>query len=99
MRSSDVPVGLPFNIAQYALLTNLLAQEAGMELGTLTVFIADAHIYTNQLDLAKEQILRNPHATPEVVINPHDSIYDLTVDHFELRQYEHDDKIPYPVSV
>lgn len=99
MRSSDVPVGLPFNIAQYALLTQLLANEADMVLGTLTVFIADAHIYTDQLDLAKMQILRKPHKLPVVVIKPHESIYSLTLDDFELRYYEHDEKILYPVSV
>lgn len=99
MRSSDVPVGLPFNIAQYALLTQLLAAEAELELGTLTVFIADAHIYLDQLELAKEQIKREPLTLPKVAIKEFDDIYSLTDDHFELIDYEALGKLSYPISV
>ncbi len=76
LRSSDVMLGLPFNIASYALLLHLLAKEANLKEGRLIGFLADTHIYTNHIEGAKEQLMRNPSLLPQIITEPFSSIFD-----------------------
>ena len=106
-RSCDVPLGLPFNVTQYAVLMKLLAQVTGLEAGTLSWSIKDAHIYVNQVDGIKEQLDRYHRKgslpAPELWINPEikdfyafDNSKDLK--DIKLVNYEHMGKISFPLS-
>lgn len=88
-RSSDVFLGLPFNIAQYALLLMMVGQVTGLEARELIVSIGDAHLYKNHIDSAKLQIRRKPYKFPTVKINSEiKNIDDFKVSDFELLDYE-----------
>ena len=69
MRSNDVPFGLPYNIMSYALLNHIFAKHLGLEPGELVYMGWDVHIYQNQIEMAKEQILRDPKPLPQLKIN------------------------------
>jgi thymidylate synthase len=89
-RSSDVFLGLPFNIAQYALLLMMVAQVTGLEARELIVSIGDAHLYTNHLDSAKTQLKRKPFKFPTVKLNSSvKNIDDFKIEDFELTDYEY----------
>jgi len=99
-RSVDVPIGLPFNIAQYALLLKLLCQETGYKEGCLTGFLSNVHIYKNQLDKVKNvQLKRTPKKLPNLYIKNFKNIFEWKYKDIELVDYEHDSFISYPVSV
>jgi thymidylate synthase len=100
-RSVDVPLGLPFNIASYALLLHLLAKEARLGEGKLIGFLADTHIYVNQVDGIREQLTRDPerYALPRVVTEPFGSIWDWTAEHSRIEGYESYPKIDFPIAV
>lgn len=83
MRSCDLMLGIPYNIASYGLLLTLLAKHANLELGELVISLADCHIYTNQIEGAKAQLLRNPLPLPEVVIP------DNTEGRFDIFKWDH----------
>lgn len=100
IRSSDVPVGLPYNISQYALLLHMLAQVTSLEADELIVSIGDAHIYKDQLDKVDIQLGRSPLPLPSLKLNEDiKSIYDFTSDDIEILNYQHHDPIDYPVSI
>lgn len=98
-RSCDVPLGLPYNIASYALLLKLLAKEVGMKEGRLIGFIADAHIYVNQLEGITEQRSRTPGKLCKVDIPNFKSIYDWEHTDLKIEEYEHQGKISFPLAV
>lgn len=99
-RSSDVFLGLPFNIAQYALLLYMVAEVTGLEARELIVSIGNAHLYKNQIDPAKEQLRRKPYPFPklEVVGKPKD-IDSFKLENFELKNYEAHPHIKAPLVV
>jgi thymidylate synthase len=99
-RSADMFLGVPFNIASYALLTHMIAQVCGLDVGTLTICIGDAHIYENHIDQVKEQIRRKPFTLPKLVLNPAiDNIVDFTMDDIGLEDYQSHDAIKAPMAV
>ncbi len=99
-RSADVFLGVPFNIASYALLTMMVAQVCGLEVGDFVHTLGDAHLYSNHLQQADEQLSRTPHALPQMKINPDvKDIFDFTFDDFELQNYEFHPHIKAPVAI
>jgi len=102
-RSCDFPLGVPFNIASYALLMRILCRVSGLTPGTLTWMGGDCHIYRNQLDLMYEQITRVPMAPPGLAIHPRlQTLADFeqaTVEDFALTEYSHHPHIAYEFSV
>ena len=99
-RSADTFIGVPFNIASYALLTMMMAQACNLQPGEFIHTFGDAHLYLNHLDQAREQLTREPRELPQMWINPEvQSIFDFTIDDFELRNYNPHPHIKAEVSV
>jgi len=99
-RSADIFLGVPFNIASYALLTMMIAQVCELELGDFVHTLGDAHLYSNHLDQVDEQLSRKPLALPVMKINSEvNSIFDFKYDDFELQNYESHPSIKAPISV
>lgn len=91
-RSGDIFLGVPFNIASYALLLLMVAQVTGLEPGEYIHTLGDAHIYSNHFDQVNEQLQRTPRQLPHMVLNPDvKSIFDFHYDDFKLEDYD-----PYP---
>jgi len=97
-RSADIAVGVPFNIASYALLNMMIAQECGLTPGIFTHTFGDAHIYSDHLDGIKAQLKREPGPLPRVTI-ANKPIFDLKFEDFELHDYVHQGFIKFPVAV
>ncbi|MBU9712993.1 thymidylate synthase [Evansella tamaricis] len=99
-RSADVFLGVPFNIASYSLLTMMIAQECGLELGDFVHTFGDVHIYKNHLEQVRLQLTRDPRPLPKMKLNPEvKSIEDFTIDDFELVDYNPHPPIKGEVSV
>lgn len=99
-RSADTFLGVPFNIASYALLTMMVAQVCGLEPGDFVHTFGDVHLYSNHLDQAKLQLSRTPKALPKLKINPEiTNLFDFTYEDFELVDYDPDPLIRAAVSV
>jgi thymidylate synthase len=99
-RSADIFLGVPFNIASYALLTMMVAQVTGLKPGDFVHTFGDAHIYNNHFDQVNLQISRSPFPLPQMKINPNvRSIFDFKYDDFELVNYQSHPHIKGEVSV
>jgi thymidylate synthase len=99
-RSADVFLGVPFNIASYALLTLMMAQVCGLQPGDFVHTLGDAHLYSNHLEQARLQLSREPYALPQMKINPGvKDIFSFRYEDFELLNYQHHPHIKAPVAV
>lgn len=99
-RSADIFLGVPFNIASYALLTMMVAQVCGLEAGEFIHTFGDAHLYSNHMEQAELQLSREPHSLPVMKINPAvKDIFKFTFEDFELVGYEAHPHIKAPVAV
>lgn len=99
-RSADIFLGVPFNIASYALLTMMVAQCCDLEVGDFVHTFGDAHLYSNHADQVETQLAREPFTLPEMKINPDvKNIFDFSYDDFELINYECHPGIRAPIAI
>ena len=99
-RSADIFLGVPFNIASYALLLKMVAQVTGYQAGEFIHTLGDAHLYANHVKQASLQLKRTPFVLPEVYVNPDvKSIFEFVYEDFELRNYQAHGHISAPVAV
>jgi thymidylate synthase len=100
MRSVDVFLGLPFNIASYALLTHMIAQVCDLDVGELIISTGDTHIYLNHIEQVKEQLTREPLPPPKLWLNPDIKDIDkFTMDDIKLIGYQSHPPIKAPMAV
>ncbi|MFQ3197054.1 MAG: thymidylate synthase [Paraglaciecola sp.] len=99
-RSGDVFLGVPFNIASYALLTMMVAQVCDLQAGEFIHTFGDAHLYSNHILQANEQLSRQPLPLPNMQINPNiKNIFDFSIDDFELQNYQSHAHIKAPIAI
>ncbi|MFU1520063.1 thymidylate synthase [Vreelandella alkaliphila] len=99
-RSADIFLGVPFNIASYALLLSMVAQVTGLEPGEFVHTLGDAHLYSNHLEQAREQLSRTPKAPPRLSLNPQvTNLFDFTFDDINIEEYESHPHIKAEVAV
>ncbi|GMU51783.1 MAG: thymidylate synthase [Candidatus Xenobia bacterium] len=98
-RSADVFLGVPFNIASYALLTMMVAQVTGLKPGDFVHTLGDAHLYLNHLEQAREQLTRKPFPLPRMEIKSRQDLRDFVYEDFTLHDYQHHPAIRAPIAV
>jgi len=99
-RSANILLGVPFNIASYALLTMMMAQVTGYEPGEFVHTLGDAHLYLNHIEQATLQLSREPYPLPRMRLNPAvSSIFDFRYEDFELLNYQSHPRISAPIAV
>jgi thymidylate synthase len=99
-RSADIFLGVPFNIASYALLTMMVAQVTGYQPGEFVHTLGDAHLYLNHLEQAETQLARRPYPLPQMKLNPNvHSLFDFRYEDFELTGYQSHPAIRAPIAV
>ena len=98
-RSADVFLGVPFNIASYALLTMMIANVCNLKPGKFVHTLGDAHLYLNHIEQAKLQLARTPKKLPKMIIKSRNSIFDFIFEDFELVGYNPHPHIKAPIAV
>jgi thymidylate synthase len=98
-RSADLFLGVPFNIASYALLVHMMAQQAGLEVGEFVWTGGDCHIYDNHIDQVTEQLSRSPYPFPTLQLRKAESIFDYAYEDITVVGYEHHPAIAAPVAI
>jgi thymidylate synthase len=98
-RSADLFLGVPFNIASYALLTHMLAQQAGLEVGDFVWTGGDCHVYDNHVDQVREQLSREPYPAPTLHLRKAASIFEYAFEDVEVVGYRHHPTISAPIAV
>lgn len=98
-RSADVFIGVPFNIASYALLTHLIAHECHLEVGEFIHTFGDAHIYTNHVEQVKQQLERSPRSFPKLTIKGDKSLFDIELSDLIIEDYQPHPAIKAPIAV
>jgi thymidylate synthase len=99
-RSGDIFLGVPFNIASYAMLTHMVAQVCGLGVGDFIHTLGDAHLYSNHVEQAREQLTREPRALPMLRLNPAvTDLFDFSFDDITIEAYDPHPAIKAPVAV
>lgn len=98
-RSADLFLGVPFNVASYALLTHMVAQQVGLEVGDFVWTGGDCHVYDNHVEQVTEQLTRTPYAFPTLALRKASSLFDYTFDDVVVEGYQHHPTISAPVAV